>query len=66
LLVNTAIEWLTRHAAAVESAAAAQRVSEARYRNFREFQAWIYRTTPEGRIVTVNPALLRHARLRHV
>jgi PAS domain S-box-containing protein len=59
LLVNTAIEWLTRHAAAVESAAAAQRVSEARYRElFENSRFGIYRTTPEGRIVTVNPALL--------
>jgi PAS domain S-box-containing protein len=59
VIVNTAIQWLIRYADTAAAAAAAQRNSEARYRElFEHSQLGIYRTTPEGQIVAVNPALL--------
>ncbi len=59
LMVNTAIRWFIQHTAEVMSAADEQRISENRYRElFENSRLGVYRTTPEGRIVAVNPALL--------
>jgi len=59
LVVDTAIRWLIRYASAAATAAIGQRESETRYEElFENSSLGIYRTTPEGRIVTVNSALL--------
>ncbi len=58
-VVNSAIQSFLDHAAVIAAASAAQGVSEARYQEiFRNSQLGIYRTTPDGNIVTVNPSLL--------